>query len=84
MDEVVADLVLDGFPVDYLLDLPLPALGELLDTVLTVRDRRRLTAFWDRAWASQGTGESLSDYTRTAFPFAGARRSESPDTLKSF
>lgn len=76
------DLMLDGFPLEWLRNLPLPAIGTLLDTVMRVRDRRREIYFWDNAVASQGTAEAMKEHSGKAFGSKVA--SGNPDALTSF
>lgn len=54
-----------GFPVDYVLDLPLPELPALLKSLERVQSRRFVEQAWVDLVSSQGSGKDLKKVLAT-------------------
>lgn len=59
LDDAVTEAVIGGFPVDYVLDLPLPELPALLKSLERVQSRRLVEQSWIDLATSQGSGKDV-------------------------
>lgn len=73
LQDWIVELVQAGFNLDYVLNLPLPNLNSLIESVLRVRYRDKHEDLWSGFVAAQGTQKGVKERAKGFSKLAGEK-----------